>query len=154
MEPFVKYGFIGCISADEIHKLIPKVRGKTQVRFIINTLPSKAPEKEVGHWQAVYIDTEHAKELCFYDSFADEPTPQIMRDIKGLIDAMGPETYLKFKINKGIDQWSNSFECGWYAMHFLVQMFEGKKFKDCTRYSDVRRAEKEIKKFEQEFPYI
>ena len=80
-----------------------------------------------------------------------EPSSQ---DIKSLIDTMEPETYLKFKVNKVIDQRSNSYECGWFAMHFLVQMFDGKKFKDCTGYSDVTRAEREIKKFEKKFPLI
>jgi hypothetical protein len=49
MEPFIKYGYIGCIEANEIELLIPKIKSKDIFGFIMNILPKLAPEKEIGH---------------------------------------------------------------------------------------------------------
>lgn len=154
MAPFQKYGYLSTICSDEIPKLIPEAKGKSHISFIINTLPRSSPPSEDGHWQACYIDTKRDKSVEFYDSFADEPSEQFLVDIKKLIDALQPETYLKFKVNMVIDQRANSSECGYFSMHFIIQRIEGHKFRDCTGYSDVTKSEKDIKKFEKTFGHI
>lgn len=120
----------------------------------MNTDPSY---KQGEHWVAIYVDTTEDKSLEYYDSFAEDPPDNFMNDIKQLIDAHKIPYYLKFKINRIKEQAENSMLCGFHAMKFLIDRFNGKPFKDCSGYSDVRKSEMKAgnmaKKYER-FGYI
>lgn len=152
MTPYAKDGFKGVISVNEIKELIPEAEPK--MSFIMNLDPDYKPG---SHWVAVYIDTENDKAIEYYDSFADDPPKRFMKDIKLLIDKINPEEYLKFKVNRVIDQKINTADCGYFAMKFLIDRYKGLKFKDCTKFSDAVKGEHEIKLFKdkiQKFGYI
>jgi hypothetical protein len=138
MKDYVKQGFIGVISADEIPALIKPSLHHTRFGFVLNTDPSSKPGE---HWTAVFIDTAEDKSVEYYDSYADPPPENFAVDIKKLIDAHDLPYYLKFKVNKIKEQSKSSTLCGFHAMRFLIDRFKGKPFKDCSGYSDIKKAE-------------
>ena len=80
-----------------------------------------------------------------------------MQDIKSVISKLKADSYLKFKVNKIIDQRSNTDNCGLFAMKFIIDRYENKRFKECTGFSDVMKAEKKIRKFKymlEKYNYI
>lgn len=131
-----------CISADEIHTLKPAKK----MEFIINTDIKSGPGK---HWCACYIDIDGEKEIDYYDPLADDPTERFRHDIqKYLIDKLDPKTLLKFKINKVIDQRSDTDTCGLMCVNFLKKRNRGINFKDATGYKEPHINKTE--KFEKE----
>ena len=144
MKPFTKNGFMGVISADQIPSLIPhaqeilRKKPKSALSFIMNLDPA---DEEGSHWVAVYIDPTSEKTVEYYDSFGREPSELFQKDIKKLIEAINPETYLKFKVNKIIDQKSDSSTCGYHAIRFIVDRLDNKPFKECTGYNNVKKGE-------------
>lgn len=146
MKPFHKYGFKGVISADEMSKLIPHIRKGEKISFIMNLDKSTQPG---SHWVAVYLDPNESLE--YYDSFGREPPESFNKDILFLINKIHPDVYLKYKVNKIIDQSSTSKNCGFFAMKFLLDRYKGIPFKDCTGYNNAKKGEKEIESFKKKY---
>ncbi len=141
--------YLGTIPADGIKDLIlPKVRPGHKVAFVINTDPST---KKGQHWTAVFIDPVASKSAEYYDSFADPAPPNVMLGIKQIIEKLKPDTYLKYKENKIINQKADTNNCGGFAVKFLVDRLRGQPFQDVSGYSDAMKGEKNLKKFEKEF---
>lgn len=138
MKPFNKDGFAGVIASDEIHKLPAKKR----MGFVMNLDKSNKPG---SHWVAVYIDADKDKSIEYYDSYGNEPPKSFMKQIKLLVNKIKPDSYLKFKVNKIVDQRANSDTCGWFSSKFLIDRFNGVPFKDTTGFSNVTKGEKNIK---------
>ena len=119
--------------------------------FILNLDPSY---KSGSHWVAVFIDTKGDKSIEYYDSYGDDPPKRFYKDIKKLIDKLDPSIYLKFKVNKIKYQRENSSNCGWFAIKFIMDRFNGIPFKDCTGFSKVLQSERRIRNFKSKFNYI
>jgi len=147
MQKYVNKGFKGVYSIDEV----PNIPVSDVMAFIMNLEPSY---KSGSHWIAVYIDTKHDKSLEYYDSFADDPSYQFMKNVNILIKKLDPSVYLKFKVNRIVNQRANSSNCGWFAMKFLFDRFAGIPFKECTGYSDVINSEQKIEQFKHKFNYV
>lgn len=131
-----------CISADEIDTLKPHKK----MEFIINTDVKSGPGK---HWCACYIDIDGEKEVDYYDPLADDPTERFRHDIqKYIIDELDPKTLLKFKINKVIDQRSDTDTCGLMCVNFLKKRNRGINFKKATGYEEPHINK--TKQFEKE----
>lgn len=141
--------FVGVFASDELSR-VPK--NKNVFGFIMNTKPRKVTTG--GHWVAVYIDAVKDMSVEYYDSFADSPSKQFLKDIKKIIDALKSNVYLKFKVNKIKDQNAKTRNCGWFAMRFLINRFKNIPFKDISGYSDTVKGEKNVKKLKAEFGYI
>ncbi len=117
-----------CISIDEIDTLKPE----PIMEFIMNKSPSTS---EGSHWVSCYIDTKGDKSIEYYDPLADPPQEQFIHDIKKyVIDELDPDTLLKFKINKVINQRNDSDSCGLMCVNFLKKRNRGISFKDSTGY--------------------
>jgi hypothetical protein len=144
MKHYKKYGWKGVYSIDEIHKIpiSPKMS------FIFNTDPSY---KSGEHWIGVYIDTIHNKEIGYYDSYGEDPSPQFLKQMKILIDKLKVPVYLKMKINKIVSQRANSFNCGYFSMKFLIDHYEGKPFVACSGYNNSKNGEHDIQAFKKKF---
>lgn len=142
MSDYVKDGYLGCISCDEIDQLIKPSLYYDKFGFVMNKDPSTKPG---SHWVACYIDTIDDLSLEYYDPFGENPEERFFSDIKNIIDAHKPDVYLKFKINRIKDQRENSSLCGFHSMRFLMSRFDGKEFRECSGYSDVLKAEKKAK---------
>jgi len=143
MKPFEKFGFKGVISSNKMDTL--NVTNKDNlISFVMNLSPSNETRT---HWIACYIDKNDSVE--YYDSYGKHPNEEFMKNIKSLIEKLKPEVYLKFKINKIIQQRSNSKNCGFFVIRFIIDRLSGIPFKECTGYSDVVNSEKNISKFKK-----
>lgn len=153
MDKYYKKGYKGSFALDEISK-IPISSNDKKIGFVLNL--DKSNQKG-SHWVAIYIDAKDDLSVDYYDSYAEEPSPYLMKELKKLIDKMRIDTYLKFKINRIKQQSSSSSNCGYFSIGFLFDRFNGVPFKDCSGYSDVIKSEKNIEKFKKslkEFDYI
>lgn len=65
---------------------------------------------------------------------------------------------LQVKINKIRYQRMNSNNCGYFAMKFLIDRYQGKHFKEITGFNDfanILESEEQIKKFKKKIkPFI
>ena len=57
-----------------------------------------------------------------------------MRGIKRIMHKMADLLYLHFKSNRIKIQADNTATCGAFALRFIADMFEGKKFEDPTHF--------------------
>ena len=145
MKPYARKGYKGVYSIDEINK-IPV--SKDNFGAVLNLDPSY---KAGSHWVALFYNKKD-NSLDWYDSFGEEPPQRAMKDLKRLVDKINPKTLTTFKVNRIIQQSASSSNCGWFAMRFLTDRFNGIKFKDATGYSEARKGEKDIKAFKKRFP--
>ena len=138
MSKYKSRGFVGVISADEIPDLIEPTQNLDKFGFVMNTDDSD----EAGeHWVSCYVDLVDDCSVEYYDSYADPPSERFLQDIKQLIDAHGVDHYLKMKSNKIKHQDERSSLCGFHAMRFLIDRFEGKPFIDASGFTEVRKYE-------------
>ncbi len=81
---------------------------------------------------------------CYlYDPLANDCDMSFQKGMKALIDKINPHFYLKFKINKIRDQSSKSANCGDFCCKWVDAMWNGKPFKEATKYNVVN-GEKDI----------
>eukprot|EP01133_Synstelium_polycarpum_P014519 gene14519-17139_t len=66
-------------------------------------------DKPGSHWVSCYIDADGDKTVEYYDSFGEDPTDDFMKSIKGVINKINPDTYLKFKVNKNTEKSEANF---------------------------------------------
>ncbi|GAM23478.1 hypothetical protein SAMD00019534_066530 [Acytostelium subglobosum LB1] len=144
MQPYAKDGFEGVIASDQLDELEPKQR----MSFIMNLDKSNQPG---SHWVACNIDAKGDKSIEYYDSFGDDPSTDFLRRMKELVREIDPDVYLKFKVNRVIDQATNTDTCGYHAMRFLLNRYRGVPFKEATGYSDVRREEKKAREMKERY---
>lgn len=140
MDKYHQKGYKGVYAIDEIDK-IPT---SNKMGFVLNLDPHDKPG---SHWVAVYIDADDDQAVEYYDSFGKNPPEHLREDLKKLVEKINPENYLKFKINRCVQQRSNSNNCGVFAMKFLMDRFDGKPFPECSGYSDIIKSEKMARKF-------
>ena len=120
---------------------------KDRISFILNLDNSKS---EGMHWLAVFIDPFFDQSLEYFDLFGKPPTKNFMKNIKKVIAAINPETYLKFKVNKVKQQRVTLDLCGYYAMYFTIQRYKDMPFDHITGFDKmihllVNKSEKKIK---------
>lgn len=153
--------YLGTIMRDGIKYILPYVTKHSRVAFIINTDRSNQPGR---HWCAVYIDgrsgPESSNSLEWYNSFGDKMPQDILDDCKLIVKIIKPESvFLKLKQNNVVQQNSNSQNCGFFCIRFLIDKFRGKSFSQCTGFDqdskihDSTRNEKEIEKIKSSAPF-
>ena len=147
MKPFKSY--IGTFPADFITIIPKKLPGK--FGFVMNLDKRNKPG---SHWVAVFIDTVDDMSIEYYDSFAQPPTKQFMRQIKQLVDRLNINVYLKFKVNGIIDQNVNTSNCGFFAMDFLSKRFNDVPFREVTKFDNSVKGERGIQAIKENFGYI
>src|ERR1700704_813158 len=88
--------FKGVIARDEIKTLLPKIEPHSRLGFIINLDPH---DKKGSHWCAVFIDSRPhgSNSVEWFDSFGRTIPVDIQKDIKLLVEALKPNTFLKIK---------------------------------------------------------
>jgi hypothetical protein len=101
---------------------------------------------EGTHWVAIYIDIVK-KEINYYDSYGNKPTPLIHEFIVGVIlnfRENNSEPTLVY--NDKRHQFGGS-ECGMYSIHFLLERLNGQSMKQMstkkitdTQMNDLRRV--------------
>lgn len=135
------------IPRDGIRKyILPLARKGKPISFIMNT---DKEGKRGKHWVAIHIDPKISKSIEYYDSFAEPVMSDILDDLMDLHVIISPKVLLKFKENKIVEQSATSDNCGYFAMHFLINRMTGKPFKEAKKISQVAQGEKEIKRFKK-----
>jgi hypothetical protein len=139
--------YLGTISSDEIPtRILPNLRKGQTACFIINTDPSDRPGQ---HWVAFFLNPKKDGSIEYYDSFAEPIHHEWNKFLKPMADIISPDSYLKFKSNKIVNQSVNSSNCGYFAIKFLVDRLRGKPFKEVTNFD---LEEDEIENFKDIFP--
>lgn len=115
-----------------------------QKKFKIGVIFNLDPHNKGGsHWVAVFINIRSG-EICFFDSFAHPPDPQIDKFMKNVIEQSKAVLKnwregayrnilsrdiqlkpLKYHYNKTRHQFSHT-ECGMYSMYFIINMLRKK----------------------------
>ena len=111
------------------------------------------------HWLAVYFDFEDNYEILHYDPFGYKYTQKIERLLTKLCTEMNIEYYCKIKYNKVQNQDINTQNCGWFAIRFLLLIYNDFNFKDATEYKNynIKQNEQDIERLKNnyvEFGYI
>lgn len=74
----------------------------------------------------------------WYDSF--RPIPKdILEDCKLILKCLKPNTVLKLKENRVIQQSDKSANCGYFCARFLIDRVRNKSFSEATGYDDKVR---------------
>ncbi len=137
----------GTIANDDIKTLLPSIKPQSRVAFIINTDKHNSPG---SHWISIYVDARPngSQSIEYFDSFGRDPSPEIMRDLRLVVDMLHPETYLKLKISPMIHQTDSTNTSSWHAMHYLIDRFRGKTFAEASGYNPDKKIEGHEDKFE------
>lgn len=153
MSPFKDY--ISAISSDElglIYNYLTMYNPKV-FSFIINTLPRWS--NEVGHWIAIYVNMDDECTVELYDPLVNEHTKEleskIVEMVKDYLDEMVPNHYLKLKINEIQQQSTNSSNCGWFAMRFLIMRYNHLPFSEATGFKGIQKNEHNIRNMQNNF---
>lgn len=143
-----KGDFLGVYSVDQFKK-VPKQKDEWKFSIIANTMPSTTL---MGHWVAIKVGEagDGKPTVEYYDPLAEPPKPDMMRAIRRLVKRMGVPTPLQFKVNKIQDQSTTSANCGWFAMKFLTDRYEGKPFREASSFNAVV-GEKNIKEYKKHY---
>lgn len=150
-----KPSYLGCIASDQILDLLPKIKPRTRICFVINLDKVSQPG---SHWCSVFIDArpdgDHSCE--YFNSFAEPPTQEFMKDIKTVVKKLDPNSYLKFKDNRVVLQSDDTSNCGEFSIRFLIDRMRNKSFKEATGYecpikNNHIQGEKEIEKWKQNY---
>jgi hypothetical protein len=155
LKKYKKEGFVGVYSINDLDK-IPVNASADSINFVMNTVPSNV---KYGHWVAVYINKHN---LEYYDSFGQPPSNEFITNIKAVLKKFVGNKPLQFKINRIKIQSVSSTNCGYYAIKFLIDKYQGKSFKEITKYNKlmgVFKSEKQIEAFKKKinikpFEYI
>lgn len=147
---YFKKGFKGCYSADQIKEIPVKKKDKI-VSFIYNLDPKDKPG---SHWCAVYIDKNNDRSVEYYDPFGNQPPEIFLKDIRSLLEKIKPSTYLKLKINEVRQQRLNSTSCGFFSIKFLFDRYNGKSFKNATKYDSILKNERGIDRIQKKFGFL
>lgn len=152
MKPYK--GFLGVIMNDEIPDIIESSLHWDKFGFVIN---KDNHNMEGSHWCAVFVDIPDGS-VEYYDSFGEEPTDEVKRDLMELIKEHEINYLMKFKINGVKVQDLRTGSCGWFAMKFLIDRFNGVPFDRASGFNitgvGVKKAEASIKKMKKGFGYI
>ena len=138
--------FLGVYAADQL-KDVPVKPSMKSWGIILNLDPADKPGY---HWVALYCDYEN-DDYYYYDSFAREMPSFLLPQLKILADRQHLKNYFRLKHNEYIDQRVNSSNCGYFAMHFLMNMFNGMPFEDAKGTSRIMQQERMIRLFKKRF---
>jgi hypothetical protein len=93
-------------------------------------------------------------EVCIYNSLADPPTKTQIKGIKELVQKINPPYMMKLKWNHIKTQNDYSNNCGFFALRFIEQMYNGILVNLGSQTGGVKDAsingEKAIEKFKNE----
>jgi hypothetical protein len=146
MEPYTdqRVPYVGTFAVNTI----PNINKKPPFAFISNILPIRKQNNNVGHWIAVYID----KNIEYYDLLGHPPDKKMRR---ALTQMLGPHDKMQFKINMIQDQATNSMNCGWFAMNFLIKRYGGENFIQATNFANNNEKKiKSMQKYYKCFSYL
>jgi hypothetical protein len=119
--------------------------------FILLNLKTSWKNK-IGHYIAIYVDMKNDMWCEIFDPLGkNNLSHKIIWLIKNLLERLKIENYLKLKINTIEEQWRLSWNCGWFAIRFLIQRFNNIPFINATSYKKITKNEKDIEKLKNNY---
>lgn len=178
MRPLEKLGFIGVFMSDEIRG-VPSNQLQKRGSLIMNVQPSQDSQGHQNpgeHWVSLFWDLRHKNEgnytlhweehphnqgVFYYDPFGRAPSDQMLKDIKVFLDKIikkfDIDYQIEFQHNTCKNQDLRSFECGYFAMAWLIDMYNGFDPNiHCCRYHQdetTRADEHKIKEFQEKIKH-
>eukprot|EP00732_Lithocolla_globosa_P000153 Lithocolla_globosa_v1_NODE_31_length_8897_cov_62.719634.p2 type:complete len:503 gc:universal NODE_31_length_8897_cov_62.719634:2548-1040(-) len=136
MKDFSKKGFKAVVPADKISE-VPFNKSDNKISLIANT----GKQNESGkHWVAILI-TKNPPTIEFFDSFGEEMTPTIAREVRQLVKKYNPGSTSQLKINRVQLQGDKSSTCGAHCMVFLKdRLVNNKTFMQSTKFDIIKKV--------------
>lgn len=134
--------YVPVIASDQIDELPRYVaRGDKRFGFVINTNPSTSDGSgndghRTGHWRSVYINNEDSYPTVeYFDPLTEGKMPSELVSIcRKIALKMNPEMMFKYKQNMLRRQSKLSSNCGWHAVKFLDDRYNGIPWSESTGY--------------------
>jgi hypothetical protein len=156
--------FVPVIALDEAKKMVDYIKpGMKKFGFVINTNPSSSDGSgtdgyKQGHWRSVFFNNEDDFTSAeYFDPLAmGNPEPELVNAMRDIARKMNPESMFLFKTNELKRQPDGTATCGWHAMKFLDDRFQGIAWDDATGYNhymkthkpdDTQQGESDVKKY-------
>ena len=140
--------YVPVIASDQLNEL-PKyvARGDKRFGFIVNTNPSTSDGSghdsyPPGHWTAIYINNEDDyPSIEFFDPLAQGKMPEdLIKMCRRIAVKMNPEVMFKYKQNMLRRQSKMTSNCGFHAVKYLDDRYNGVPFSEATGYDDYMES--------------
>jgi hypothetical protein len=140
--------YVPVIASDQLNEL-PKyvARGDKRFGFVVNTNPSTSDGSgndsyPPGHWTAVFINNEDDyPSIEFFDPLAQGKMPEdLIKMCRRIAIKMNPEVMFKYKQNMLRRQSKMTSNCGFHAVKYLDDRYNGVPFSEATGYDDYMES--------------
>lgn len=145
--------YVPVIASDQLNELPKYVgRGDKRFGFVINTNPSTSDGSgndsyPPGHWTAVFINNEDDyPSIEYFDPLAQGKMPEdLIKMCRRIAVKMNPEVMFKYKQNMLRRQSKMTSNCGFHAVKYLDDRYNGVPWSEATGYSDYMDKLNEVK---------
>jgi len=140
--------YVPVIASDQLNEL-PKyvARGDKRFGFVVNTNPSTSDGSgndsyPPGHWTAVFINNEDDyPSIEFFDPLAQGEMPEdLIKMCRRIAVKMNPEVMFKYKQNMLRRQSKMTSNCGFHAVKYLDDRYNGVPYSEATGYDDYMES--------------
>jgi hypothetical protein len=140
--------YVPVIASDQLNEL-PKyvARGDKRFGFVINTNPSTSDgsgndSHPPGHWTSVFINNEDDyPSIEYFDPLAQGKMPEdLIKMCRRIAVKMNPEVMFKYKQNMLRRQSKMTSNCGFHAVKYLDDRFNGVPYSEATGYDDYMES--------------
>jgi hypothetical protein len=147
--------YVPVIASDQINTLSKYVKpGQKRFAFIINTNPSTSdgsgsPEDghRPGHWRSIYINNDDDfPTVEYFDPLCEGRIPNdLLKVCMKIARKMNPEMMFKYKQNMLKRQSNLTSNCGYHALKFIEDRYNGVPWSETTGYDDYMSKLNEAK---------
>jgi len=135
---------IPVIPSDKVNTLLSYVvKGDKKFAAVVNTNPSSSNGSGLdgyrpGHWRAIYINNEDDFPTCeYFDPLAEGPPEKsLVAIMKKLAKKINPEKLSLYKQNNIRRQAKEKSTCGWHALQFIDDRWNGVPWSEATGYDN------------------
>lgn len=140
--------YVPVIASDQLNELPKYVsRGDKRFGFVINTNPSTSDGSgndsyPPGHWTAVFINNEDDyPSIEYFDPLAQGKMPEdLIKMCRRIAVKMNPEVMFKYKQNMLRRQSKMTSNCGFHAVKYLDDRYNGVPYSEATGYDDYMES--------------
>lgn len=130
------------VPLDKVSSLLDYVvKGDKKFAAVVNTNPSTSDGsgtdgQRPGHWRAIFINNEDDfPSIEYFDPLVEGPPEKSLVSImKKLCKKINPSTLCLYKENKIRRQAKEKSTCGWHAMQFIDDRWNGVPWSEATGY--------------------
>jgi hypothetical protein len=145
--------FVPVIASDQINTLSKYVKpGQKEFAFIINTNPSSSDGSgsdghRPGHWRSIFIENrDDFPTVEYFDPLCEGRIPNdLLKVCMKIARKMNPEMMFKYKQNMLQRQSKMTSNCGYHALKFIEDRYNGVPYADATGYTDYMEKLNEVK---------